>query len=72
MKRLALLMLLTTCSRDDSEPDPPTQTLVPCDPAATEGDPLACPAPDAGVDAAPGERPDAGVTAAAVAPTGTP
>jgi len=62
MKRMVLLVLLTTCSRDDREPDPPTQVLVPCDPAAADGDPLACPADDAGIDASPGEQPDAGVS----------
>ena len=59
MKPVALLLVLglaiatlVTCARDDGEPDPPLQTLVPCDPTAAVGDPLACP-PDAAVDAAP-------------------
>jgi hypothetical protein len=40
-----------TCTREDGQPDPPQQVLVPCDPTAPGGDPSACP-PDAGVDAA--------------------
>jgi hypothetical protein len=34
------------CDRDDGQPDPPDQTLVPCDPQAAADDPTACP-PDA-------------------------
>jgi hypothetical protein len=47
----AALAALGNCSREDGQPDPPTQVLVPCDPRAADGDPLACP-PDAAVDAA--------------------
>ena len=59
MKRAALaLIVLTaaavgiTCAREDGEPDPPIQVLVPCDEGAPAGDPSACPPVDAGVDAA--------------------
>ena len=45
-------LAVVACAREDYEPDPATQTLVPCDPGAAEDDPLACP-PDAGIDAAP-------------------
>jgi hypothetical protein len=69
MKHLALLFVLAaaiaalvTCARDDGQPDPPLQTLVPCDPSGAAGDPLACP-PDAAVDAAPDAAPDAAVDA---------
>ena len=50
---LIALATLTDCTRGDGEPDPPTQVLVPCNPRAPAGDPLACPpgAIDAGVDA---------------------
>ena len=51
---LAILIALVTsatCARENGEPDPEPQVLVPCDEAATEDDPLACPTPDAGVDA---------------------
>jgi hypothetical protein len=48
---VAALAALATCSREDGQPDPPTQVLVPCDPRAADGDPLACP-PDAAIDAA--------------------
>ena len=46
MKRLVLACLLlglcaATCAREDGQPDPPQQVLVPCD---------AC-LPDAGIDA---------------------
>lgn len=44
------LGMLATCDREDGQPDPPTQVLVPCDPKAPDGDPLACP-PDAAIDA---------------------
>ena len=60
---VAALAVLATCDREDGQPDPPTQVLVPCDPKATDGDPLACP-PDASVDAAV----DAPIDAAADAP----
>jgi hypothetical protein len=50
MKRILVAIALTACTREDGEPDPPVQVLVPCDPAAPAGDPLACPV-DAGVDA---------------------
>ncbi len=42
-----------TCAREDGEPDPKVQVLVPCDPTAMPGDPLACPPPDAAIDAYP-------------------
>lgn len=45
------LGLVATCAREDGEPDPPVQQLVPCHPDAGPGDPLACPTPDAGLDA---------------------
>jgi hypothetical protein len=56
--RLAILVVLAalaiTCTREDGQPDPAPQVLVPCDPHAPDGDPLACPpgSIDAGVDAA--------------------
>ena len=52
-KLAILIALLTsaTCAREKGEPEPEPQVLVPCDEAAAEGDPLACPTPDAGVDA---------------------
>jgi hypothetical protein len=40
------------CARDDGEPDPPLQTLIPCDPDAGVDDPLACAPVDAGIDGA--------------------
>ena len=41
--------ITASCTREDGLPDPPVQQLVPCDPAAAPGSPLACPAPlDAG------------------------
>ena len=51
---LVALAAVINCAREDGEPDPKTQVLVPCDPHAGPGDPLACPdgAIDAGVDAA--------------------
>ena len=48
---LALVAVLATCARDDGEPDPPTQQLVPCHHDAGPDDALACPPPDAGADA---------------------
>ena len=54
---VAALAALATCSREDGQPDPPTQVLVPCDPKAPDGDPLACP-PDAAIDAAVDAPPD--------------
>lgn len=50
MKLAIAMLLLAACTREDGQPDPPVQVLVPCDPAAPDGDPLACPV-DAGVDA---------------------
>jgi len=54
---VALIVLVAaavgiTCAREDVEPDPPTQVLVPCDEGAPAGDPSACPPVDAGVDGA--------------------
>ncbi|NVB79364.1 MAG: hypothetical protein HOV81_13300 [Kofleriaceae bacterium] len=68
---LALVALAAfACTREDYEPDPKPQTLVPCDPSAAEDDPLACPpdaAVDAGIDAAPLDAPaDADIDAAAL------
>ena len=58
MKRTALVLIVLaaaavglTCAREDGEPDPPTQVLVPCDEGAPAGDPSACPSVDAGADA---------------------
>ncbi|HUJ59121.1 MAG TPA: hypothetical protein VLX92_11535 [Kofleriaceae bacterium] len=48
---LVLAALVATCTREDGEPDPPVRQLVPCNPDAGAGDPLACPPIDAGVDA---------------------
>ena len=49
---IAAAVLGITCAREDGEPDPPVQVLVPCDPTAMPGDPLACPPPpDAAIDA---------------------
>ena len=48
---LALVGVLATCARDDGEPDPQPQHLVPCHHDAGPDDPLACPPPDGGVDA---------------------
>ncbi|MDB4955452.1 MAG: hypothetical protein JWO36_3021 [Myxococcales bacterium] len=50
---LVALAGLVNCDREDGQPDPKAQVLVPCDPHAPDGDPLACPpgAIDAGVDA---------------------
>jgi hypothetical protein len=50
VKRVVFFIALAACTREDGEPDPPIQVLVPCDPAAPAGGPLACPV-DAGVDA---------------------
>ena len=44
---------LNACSREDGQPDPPPQVLVPCDRDAGEGDPLACPPGAYPDDAAP-------------------
>jgi len=62
---LGLGVGLGACQREDGQPDPPVQALVPCDPAAGSGDPLACPPADAQVDA---PRIDAGVGAPIDAP----
>jgi hypothetical protein len=40
---LAAGLALVSCTREDGLPDPPPQTLVPCDPDAGAGAPLACP-----------------------------
>ena len=54
---LALLLggVFLACNREDGQPDPPLQVLVPCDPAAPAGSPLSCPdlgvAGDGGQDA---------------------
>jgi hypothetical protein len=57
IRRVAVVFLLalgiaaigTSCTREDGLPDPPVRQLVPCDPSATPGSPLACPEPvDAG------------------------
>jgi hypothetical protein len=45
-----LSLVVAACTREDGTPDPPVQTLVPCNPDAGVGDPLACPPRDAGVD----------------------
>lgn len=69
MKEVALVLVsilalsaLVTCVRDDGQPDPAPQELVPCDPSAGSDDPLACPPVDAGldagVDAPPGVQPE--------------
>jgi hypothetical protein len=48
---IVVAMAAYACTREDGEPDPPVQTLVPCHPDAGSDDPLACPPPvDAGVD----------------------
>jgi hypothetical protein len=47
---LVALVALATCAREDGQPDPEPQVLVPCHPDASEDDPLACPPVDAGVD----------------------
>ena len=66
MKPLALVLVaavaiaaLVTCAREDGLPDPPLQSLVPCDPMAASDDPLACPPADAAIDAMPDAPPDA-------------
>ena len=46
-------LVLGACDRDDGEPDPAPQQLVPCDPRAAEGDPSACPPDAAPTDAPP-------------------
>ena len=52
---------LIVCSHEDGLPDPPIQELVPCNPDAGDGDPLACPAAmDASVDAGADAGADAG------------
>ncbi|HEY2747038.1 MAG TPA: hypothetical protein VGL86_20590 [Polyangia bacterium] len=40
---LAVAAIAVGCTREDGLPDPPVQQLVPCDPAAASGSPLACP-----------------------------
>lgn len=64
---LVALVALATCAREDGQPDPEPQVLVPCHPGAGEDDPLACPPVDAGIDAAtdawPDARPDAPIAA---------
>jgi hypothetical protein len=54
---LVAIAALINCAREDGEPDPKTQVLLPCDPQAPVGDPLACPpgAIDAGVGDAAGD-----------------
>jgi hypothetical protein len=59
---LASLIALATCARENGLPEPEPQVLVPCDPDASEDDPLACP-PDAGVDAGIDAAVDAAVDA---------
>jgi hypothetical protein len=44
MLALSMAAIAASCSREDGLPDPPIQQLVPCDPSATPGSPLACPA----------------------------
>jgi hypothetical protein len=75
-RRIALLFVVVaaaaigiTCGRDDGAPDPPLQTLVPCDEGAAPGAPEACPPGDARLDAM---RPDARVDAAVDAPSDAP
>jgi hypothetical protein len=38
-----LLLCAAGCTREDGEPDPPIQQLVPCDHDAAPSSPLACP-----------------------------
>jgi hypothetical protein len=59
--KLAILVAfatLATCARESGEPEPEPQVLVPCDPNATEDDPLGCPPVDAGIDAPVDAAPD--------------
>jgi hypothetical protein len=57
MKTLALAVAallagaFISCAREDGLPDPEPQVLVPCDPRASDDDPLACPPGDPGLDA---------------------
>jgi hypothetical protein len=65
MKRFALILplfaalSLSGCTREDGLPDPPARQLVPCQPDAGAGGPLACP-PDASATPSDGEPPDGG------------
>ena len=46
-------LAIAACDRDDGEPDPAPQQLVPCDLSAPDGDPTACPPDAAPLDAPP-------------------
>ncbi len=47
---VAAAALAWSCNREDGEPDPPVQMLVPCDPSAPADDPSACPPEDASLN----------------------